>query len=276
LAELKRKKNGKIVWKPKPYESGVYLTGVRDDDSLRELINKLINFILLDLTIRFRDCKTITAFKIFDPTVYASSMSTLKLLAFGVSEYETLCAHFCGPDKLFVCDEAELQQEFTRMKRFMYDFLSRGRNRDLEFHDVWKRLATANGHLFPHMIMLVQVMCVIPTHTCDVERGFSMHRLIKHRLTSRLRVVTVDSMMRVKLNSRDGIDGIQISSVNSAADNLDEVVTPLIKKYFHAVNDLELVDQIVHEVSDAEYDEDGEIRDEDELDDVTYVDLDEE
>ena len=81
-----------------------------------------------------------------------------------------------------------------------------------------------------------------------------MHRLIKHRLTSRLRVVTVDSMMRVKLNSRDGI---QISSVNSAADNLDEVVTPLIKKYFHAVNDLELVDQIVHEVSDALYDEDG-------------------
>jgi len=45
--------------------------------------------------------------------------------------------------------------------------------------------------------------------------------------------------------------------VTSAADNLDEVVTPLIKKYFHAVNDLELVGQIFQEVSDALYDEDG-------------------
>ena len=97
-------------------------------------------------------------------------------------------------------------------------------------------------------------------------------RLIKHRLSSRLRVVTVDSLMRVKLNARDGLDGIRISSANSAGDNLDEVVTPLIKKYFHAVNDLMLADQIVHEVADAEYHEDVEINDEmeDTLEDVTF------
>jgi len=204
--------------------------------------------------------------------MYAGRLSHAELQVFGVADYDTLRERFCGQDKLFVCNNDLLMQEFTAMKKCMYEFMRVGRNADLEFHEVWKRLAKADGHLFPHMIVLVQLMCVIPTHTCDVERGFSMHRLIKHRLTSRLRVVTVDSMMRVKLNARDGLDEIQISSANTAPDSLDEVVTPLIKSYFTVVNDLVLADQIVHEVEDAEYDEDGDIPEEDEFDDVTFED----
>jgi len=55
-----------------------------------------------------------------------------------------------------------------------------------------------------------------------------------------------------------------------AVDNLDEIVAPMLKKYFSAVNDMVLADQIVHEVDGAEYDEDGDIPDEDENDDVNF------
>ena len=39
----------------------------------------------------------------------------------------------------------------------------------------------------------------IPLQTAVVERGFNVHRLIKTRLSNRLLVATIDSLLRVKL-----------------------------------------------------------------------------
>jgi len=275
LGELKiKKKHGvdteKVEWVPDLSEPGVPLVGVRNDAKMHKFVSKLIKFIVQDLTNRFRDCRTVTAFKIFDPATYVGRFTPQELQSYGILDFDVLLARFCGKDKVFVCDRDDMLREFSVMKRCIYDFLRLGRNIDLSFHEVWRSVSKADGHLFPHMLKLVHIMCVIPTHTCDVERGFSMHRLVKHRLTSRLRVVTVDSMMRVKLNARDGLDGMNISSANSAVDNLDEIVAPMLKKYFSVVNDIVLADQIVHEVDGAEYDEDGDIPDEDENDDVNF------
>jgi hypothetical protein len=51
----------------------------------------------------------------------------------------------------------------------------------------------------PHMLPFAEAMFCVPVETACVERGFSEHRVIKHRLTNRLRVVTVDSLMRVSI-----------------------------------------------------------------------------
>jgi hypothetical protein len=49
------------------------------------------------------------------------------------------------------------------------------------------------------MLPFAEAMFCVPVETTCVERGFSEHRVIKHRLTNRLRVVTVDSLMRVSI-----------------------------------------------------------------------------
>ena len=53
------------------------------------------------------------------------------------------------------------------------------------------------------MFTLVKAGLVIPLNTACVERGFSHHGIIKNKLRSRLKVVNVDSLLRVKLLCRD-------------------------------------------------------------------------
>ncbi len=49
------------------------------------------------------------------------------------------------------------------------------------------------------MLPFAETMFCVSVETACVEGGFSEHRVIKHRLTNRLRVVTVDSLMRVNI-----------------------------------------------------------------------------
>jgi hypothetical protein len=49
------------------------------------------------------------------------------------------------------------------------------------------------------MVRLYYACLSIPSQTAMVERGFSLHRLFKNRLTNRLRLMTLDSLLRLKL-----------------------------------------------------------------------------
>ncbi|CAK9197019.1 unnamed protein product [Sphagnum troendelagicum] len=49
------------------------------------------------------------------------------------------------------------------------------------------------------MLPFAEAMLCVPVETACVDRGFSEHRVINHRLTNRLCVVTVDSLMRVSI-----------------------------------------------------------------------------
>ena len=55
----------------------------------------------------------------------------------------------------------------------------------------------------PNMFTLVKAGLVIPLNKACVEQGFSHHGIIKNKLRSRLKVVNVDSLLRVKLLCRD-------------------------------------------------------------------------
>ena len=55
----------------------------------------------------------------------------------------------------------------------------------------------------PNMFTLVKAGLVIPLNTACVERGFSHHGIIKNKHRIRLKVVNVDSLLRVKLLCRD-------------------------------------------------------------------------
>jgi hypothetical protein len=88
---------------------------------------------------------------------------------------------------------------------------------------VWTWIIANYAHLIPHIVKLVCAYFVFVVHTAEVERGFNIHRLIKTRLRSRLGVVTVDSLMRVKMlvkpfsfDVKDAHDGLIIAAVDVA------------------------------------------------------------
>ena len=47
--------------------------------------------------------------------------------------------------------------------------------------------------------MIANIMFIIPVQTAVVERGFSLHRIVKNRLTNSLKIMTLDSLLRIKL-----------------------------------------------------------------------------
>ena len=53
---------------------------------------------------------------------------------------------------------------------------------------------------------------VLPVQTAVVERGFSLHRIIKNRLRSRLLVSTMDSLMRIRMGARGPLNAFDIGA----------------------------------------------------------------
>ena len=59
---------------------------------------------------------------------------------------------------------------------------------------------------------MVYVFVVIPCHTAIVERGFSLHCIIKNRLRNSLMICTLDSLMRMSLIAPNPIKNIDLNS----------------------------------------------------------------
>ena len=208
-----------------------------------EFFAKLVRYILHELTLRFSDCRLVNSFKIFAPISY-SGMDRSKLDAYGQRDLHHLLIHYCGKElgsnKLFDISKLpngpqEVYDEFARLKRRMHALVNiEGCSTD--FSLVWSKLSK-DAVSFPSVLMLAQACCTIPSHTCDVERGFSVHRTIKHRLTSRLRLPTVDSLMRVKL-SDTAFDEISFDKCvtigKQGQDTLASVLTPVLSSFFDA------------------------------------------
>jgi hypothetical protein len=75
------------------------------------------------------------------------------------------------------------------MKRWLADYaVAPG----LSNQDVWACIKKEHRLELPHMLPFAKSMFCVPVETTCVECGFSEHRVIKHRLTNWLRVVTVD------------------------------------------------------------------------------------
>jgi hypothetical protein len=59
---------------------------------------------------------------------------------------------------------------------------------------LWIFIAVSDdSYVVPNILLLMNVYCVIDMHTAKVERGFSLHRILKNRLRNRLMILMVDS-----------------------------------------------------------------------------------
>jgi hypothetical protein len=86
----------------------------------------------------------------------------------------------------------------------------------------WQQ-ASATGN-YPHVFQLARVMMVLPAQSATVERGVSMHRVIKHRLTNRLKLVTLDYLMRVHMlgpkTDEVSLDDFTNDTINASVQTL--------------------------------------------------------
>jgi hypothetical protein len=51
----------------------------------------------------------------------------------------------------------------------------------------------------PQLMQIVRAALCLPTRSASVERGFSVHRVNEHRLTSKMGVLVFDALMRLMM-----------------------------------------------------------------------------
>ncbi|KAJ9516199.1 hypothetical protein QJQ45_024625 [Haematococcus lacustris] len=170
--------------------------------SMQSSFRSLAQAVLGELDQRFPS-SILNSFAIFVPRSYVG-MVAAELVAYGQQELQELVKHFCNASQrqqLFrvegTAGVARLVQQLTFFKREMWRVVQA--NRSVTLQSAWVQLMEVGYVHFPLMMQLAQVMLLVPLQTAVVERGFSIHRIIKHRLTNRLKLATVDSLMRIRL-----------------------------------------------------------------------------
>ncbi|KAJ9534319.1 hypothetical protein QJQ45_007011 [Haematococcus lacustris] len=170
--------------------------------SMQSSFRSLAQAVLGELDQRFPS-SILNSFAIFVPRSYVG-MVAAELVAYGQQELQELVKHFCNASQrqqLFrvegTAGVARLVQQLTFFKREMWRVVQA--NRSVTLQSAWVQLMELGYVHFPLMMQLAQIMLLVPLQTAVVERGFSIHRIIKHRLTNRLKLATVDSLMRIRL-----------------------------------------------------------------------------
>ena len=153
--------------------------------------------IIEGLDTRFNNLSLLDAFCIFDPGFYIG-MDGADLDALFTAEFALLKSHYCGtgffdPPTM----EGKLDEEFSNFKVWMSEIVNRCPS--ISTRGCLLQIIRAHEFDMPGVLLLLFVSFIIATQTAVVERGFSLHRVFKHRLANRLKILTMDSLMRVKL-----------------------------------------------------------------------------
>lgn len=153
---------------------------------------------------RFPHMHVLRAFRVLDPATYKGFTAAEARVH---SEFRAECAllngHFSNSklsQRLYEVDKSrikEVQEEFSNLRAFLAGLVAKSPG--ISMRAAWAIIAADHRAVFPHALQLAYVALCVPVQTATVERGFSMHRVIKHKLTNSLRLVTIDSLMRLKL-----------------------------------------------------------------------------
>jgi hypothetical protein len=183
--------NGKFTEK-------VVLTGEMNEQDLADFATSMVQSIVSRLEDRFPKGDLLDNSAIFDVASYKGK-SAKEIAKYGEDEFMMILKHFSqladkhrwfdtesvGCEQRFIA----FQHEFKKMKRWLVDYaVAPG----LSNQDVWACIKKEHRLELPHMLPFAKSMFCVPVETTCVECGFSEHRVIKHRLTNWLRVVTVD------------------------------------------------------------------------------------
>jgi len=162
------------------------------------------------------DAGLLTAFRIFDPRGFLG-LTDNDLPKYGSNQFTMLIQHFCKSTsliKLFAIESTEkyrlILAEFQNYKKIMFKLVRE--NKIISMRAAWCHIKQFHADELPHILMIVYVLMVLPVQTAVVERGFSLHRIIKNRLRSRLLISKMDSLMRVSMGARGPLNAFDIGA----------------------------------------------------------------
>ncbi|XP_070536928.1 zinc finger protein 862-like [Ptychodera flava] len=95
-------------------------------------------------------------------------------------------------------DEHDVLLEWTGLKSVVRDITAE--NPQLRYLDVWQRILRQNLHEYRSILWLVKITLLIPIHTSECERGFSLMGRIKSDWRAALNTETMSHLMRVVLD----------------------------------------------------------------------------
>jgi hypothetical protein len=171
------------------------------------------------------------AFRILHPSSYTHTLSLdakSKMSAQFILLVDFYTGKKVGEKKLFIPPRADIGATNATAKQGVltsHAKLSRATVLDtpsITLQSFWQQASATEN--YPHVFQLARVMMVLPVQSATVERGFSMHRVIKHRLTNRLELVTLDSLMRVHMlgpkTDEVSLDDFTNDTINASVQTL--------------------------------------------------------
>ncbi|KAG1676960.1 hypothetical protein FOA52_014836 [Chlamydomonas sp. UWO 241] len=195
----------------------------------------------------------LACFTIVDLVQYIG-MGHAELDDFGNDSFQQLKDHFWSGDGLpnspfsargesFM---ATLDTEFKHVKTVIKDRLALTPSATML--NLWRFIARSSDSLMvPNIILLMNVYYVMALHTAEVERGFSIHRILKNRLRSRLMILMVDSLLRI-WHLAQSFTGPRESENNSLINEAAEKLSGASLQS-QGVNPPSLLKRLVEEVS---------------------------
>lgn len=226
-------------------------------DACLQFAYNLCTSIIRSMCSRFEHLSVLNAFKIFDPSFYAGmSKTAVQQDSFGLADYQVLTTHFARTSlaqRLFdvpadipwtkvkkdgkvvsgvTSGMKQLREEYKAFKMVMHSYALKHKNATMS--DAWVHLHAECSVKFPRVTKLALVALSLPTNSAVVERGFTFHGWFKNEHSNCIRLVTLDSKMRVKLCVPEDCDFMDGNLISPACDLLmasglsDEQKPPLL------------------------------------------------
>ena len=227
--------------KDKPAITVMLRGGVSKED-VKDFMRELIAGIRQRTLDRFPDMDVLDCFQIFDPKSYKNLRWGAQLEEYGKPELLRILKHlgdgkYANPlinlKERAVRDQI-IKIEFPRMKEALWQRAKDSRSLDMVA--VWAEFREeGRDRTLPNMFTMVSVGLVVPLNTACVERGFSHHGIIKNKLRNSLKVLQMDSLLRVKLLCND----YQSFDYNTAAELHEQMQDGFISKLASEVDQLQ-------------------------------------
>ena len=153
---------------------------------------KYIHAIVTVLQNRFPDVENLDAFSIFDPQKLTVSESDDDLAAYGQERLEYLTSAYDDG----VNPDVECTSEWEGLKRLIVNNFS-----NMSMRQMTNLLCTDTSlqDMYPHLSKLASIAALVPVSTAECERSFSTMNRVKTKLRNRMKMSTLDSLIRISV-----------------------------------------------------------------------------
>ena len=179
---------------------GQELVGDRDSAILNVSRNKqaVLDAIAAHLQRRFSSFENEDIFKnmsIFNFKNWPLGLEELQV--YGNEQLSSVVDHF---EELLIrndCDIDSVPLEWVELKIYVSSLVAA--EPAVYYLDLWQRVIRQNEDRFKNIILVLMIVLLIPIHTSEVERGFSLMNRVKQDWRARLTTPHLNELMRISL-----------------------------------------------------------------------------